>query len=83
MKVHAKIVGMGERRKGISQQNNRAYDFIPVAFLYESRDIQGYKALTVNVQGVIFDDRPDLMVNDEVDLVIHDQNFRTYVDAIL
>ena len=72
MRAKAKIVGIGERKAGISNKNNRAYDFTPVAFVYESKSMSGVAAATANVDQSVLDPLSGLHVNDEVDIIFSD-----------
>ncbi len=85
MRKTIQIVGVGERRKGVSQKTGRAYDFTPIAFTYEHMSMNGVGAATVNVSQdcCLADYFPT--VGDVVEAVIR-EDFKTgrmYVDAIL
>lgn len=47
-KMNITVVGLGLRKTGANDRGS--YDFIPVAFTYENRFIQGVKAATANLQ---------------------------------
>lgn len=82
MKINAKIVGIGQTRSGTAKNSGRPYSFTPVSFIYRDPDISGYAAVTVNVDSPVYNDHP-VRPDDEVTMVVHNQNFRLYVDAIL
>ena len=84
MKTIITIVGVGERRYGVSKKSGKSYDFTPVAFTYEDPFFSptGVKAETVNVdQSALGDYKPT--EGDVVTVVMHNANYRTYIDAIL
>lgn len=82
MIANIKVIGLGQRKTGTSQKGT-PYDFVPVAFVYQDKYINGYKAETVNVDGPIIDRHGGLKLNEEVEAVMHEVNRRVYVDAIL
>lgn len=43
------IVGIGDRKSGISKNTNKPYDFTPVAFTYEDKFMDGLKAACTNL----------------------------------
>ena len=83
MRGTIKIVGVGQRRTGISK-TGKNYDFTPVSFCYTDSRITGYGAATCNVaQDCLGDYAPK--VNDEKEAVFH-QDFKSgtfYIDAII
>lgn len=83
MRKVIKIVGVGERRQGVSSKG-RDYDFTPVSFTYDMPNVKGSKAATCIVsQNAMLDYIPS--VGDEVEVVMR-EDYRTgavYVDAIL
>lgn len=83
MRKTIKIVGVGDRRQGVSK-TGKQYDFTPISFCYEQPWVRGYAAATCNVnQDCMGDYVP--AVNDEKDVVFH-QDFKSgsiFIDAIL
>lgn len=83
MRKTIKIVGVGDRRQGMSK-TGKPYDFTPVHFCYEQPWIRGFAAASCNVsQDCMGDYTP--AVNDEKEVVMH-QDFKTgavYIDAVL
>ena len=69
MRAKAKIVGIGPRRSGISNKNNKAYDFTPISFVYEESGVNGFAANTANVDQSVLSAVPGLNVNAEVDII--------------
>lgn len=84
MRCNATIVGIGKRRTGTSKAGKN-YDFVPVAITYQDpqdADFEGVKAETINVDFPTFN-ASDLAVGDTVDAVMHFQNYKLYLDAVL
>lgn len=84
MRCNVNIVGIGPRRSGTSKAGNN-YDFIPVAINYQDpldKNFKGVKAETLNVDYQMFSDS-DMNVGDTLDVVMHFQNYRLYLDAVL
>lgn len=81
MRCNVRVVGIGQRRTGTGK-NGRSYDFVPVSIEYMDPNFSGFKADTVNITGDMFV-KADVQVNDDLDVVMHEQNFRLQVDAIL
>ncbi len=82
MRQNVKIVGIGRRLAGTSK-TGKAYDFLPVSFLYKDDFTTGYKAVTCNINGPIVDSAGPLAVNKDYDVVFHFMNNSCFVDAIL
>lgn len=85
MRLAIQIVGVGDRRKGVSQKTGRAYDFTPVAFTYEHMRMTGVGAATVNISQDCCPADYSPAVGDVVEAVIREdyKTGRMYVDAIL
>ena len=81
MRSNVRVVGIGKRRQGTSKMG-RSYDFFPVSIEFADPDYAGFRAETVSVPGDMFL-KSDIQVNDDLDMVMHEQNFRLQVDAIL
>lgn len=83
MRKFITIVGVGERRRGISEKNKKSYDFTPIAFTYDMPYVSGVLAVTANIsQDNLGDYIPT--VGDRVEAVMHsDYTGKVYVDAIL
>ena len=78
------IIGVGDRRQGVSAKTNKPYDFTPVSFTYEMPFVSGVKGATANVAQ---DCMPNYSprVGDSVEVVMR-EDFRTgsvYIDAVL
>lgn len=77
------IVGLGQRKTGVSPKNNKAYDFQPVSFLYDDPYTTGQKAVTSNVPGSEIDALGGMSIGMEYDAVFHNYNNTVVIDAIL
>lgn len=80
MKTVIKIVGVGNRVAGL--KNGNPYDFTPIAFTYSDGRISGERAETVNVSADCLGSSIP-RVGDFHEVVLHQQNYRTYIDAFL
>ena len=78
-----KIVGLGNRMQGVSKKNGKAYDFLPVSFVYPDQYTNGVKAATANVSGDMNDALGGVMVNEEREIFFHSYNGSVVVDGIL
>ena len=82
MRVRAKIVGIGERRSGVSKKN-RPYDFTPFHLIYPDKSTEGFAAASANVDQSILDPIPMPKLNDEVEIFCHFYNGSLLIDGIL
>lgn len=84
MRTYITIVGVGERMTGTSKTSGRNYDFVPVSFTYDDpyNSTRGQLAETVNVPGNMAEPA-QLTPGDVLDVVMHKQNYRLVIDAIL
>lgn len=76
------IYGIGERKSGVGKKSGKKYDFTEISIGYETEGFSGVKCETVAFDANIIGDRK-LAVGDAIDLVMHQANFKTYVDAIV
>ena len=81
MRMYVEVLGVGHRKEGVSRKGNK-YDFTEVSIAYEHRDMTGRCAETVAIDTAILGDRK-LEPGEVLDVVMHQSNFKTYVDAIL
>lgn len=81
MRKLVEVIGVGKRKQGLSKKGNK-YDFTEVSIAYEVDHIVGRKAETVAIDGEILGDRV-IAPGEVLDLVMHQANFKTYVDAIV
>lgn len=83
MRAKMKIVGLGERKSGISKKNNKPYDFISVSVVYPDKFVEGFKADTCNVDYGMVDAVGGLVLNEERDVFFHTYNNALVIDGIL
>lgn len=82
MRAIATIYGVGKRKSGIGKKTGKQYDFVEVSIGYGATDFVGEKCETVAIDSALIGDRT-LVIGDKIDLVMHQANFKTYVDAII
>lgn len=82
MRTTAKVVGIGERKSGVSKKGNK-YDFTPFHLIYPDKNTEGYAAACTNVDQSILDAIPMPKINDEIEIFCHFYNGSMTVDGIL
>ena len=82
MRNKDKVVGIGERRTGVSKKG-RAYDFTPFHLVYEDKNTEGFAVAVSNVDQSILDAIPMPHVNDDIEIFCHFYNGSMTVDGIL
>lgn len=82
MRVFAKVYGVGQHKKGVSKKTGQPYDFVEVSIGYAHQMFDGMKCETVAIEAETIGDRV-IAPGDDLDIVIHQANFKTYVDAII
>lgn len=82
MRKIVQVVGVGQRKSGLSRRTGKKYDFTEVSISYEDDEFVGLKCETVPFDAPIIGDRV-LAPGDTLDCIMHQSNFKTYVDAIL
>lgn len=82
MRKNVTVIGVGQRKAGISKKGGRKYDFTEIAIGYEVDGFSGMKCETVAFDTAIIGEK-NIAPGDVLDLVFHQTNFKTYVDAIL
>lgn len=83
MRAKMKVVGLGERKSGVSTKNNKPYDFIPISFIFEDKFTEGFKAATSNVGYDMVEDIGGIKVNEEREMFFHTYNNNIVIDGIL
>ena len=83
MRSYITIVGLGQRKSGVSQKTNKPYDFQPVSFTYDDPNTVGQKAATSNIAGPDIDALGGLKIGQQYDAVYHNYNNAVIVDALL
>lgn len=84
MRTYITVCGVGQRMTGNAKTSGKAYDFVPMSFTYDDPygSTRGVLADTVNVPGPMFAAQP-INPGDVLDVVMHKQNYRNVIDAIL
>ena len=82
MRTPAEIVGLGNRRAGVSKAG-KAYDFQSVSFVYSDGYTTGVAAATALINGPELDAVGGLSIGDVADMVYHTYNGKLIVDAIV
>ena len=81
MRKIVEVIGVGKRKAGLSKRGKK-YDFTEFAISYEADGFAGRKAETIAIDAETLGDRV-IAPGECLDLVFHQANFKTYVDAIL
>lgn len=76
------VVGVGSRKAGISKKSGTKYDFTEVAISYPADGFTGEKCETVAFDSALLEGR-NIAPGEILDLVFHQANFKTYIDAIV
>lgn len=82
MRKYVEIIGVGKRKQGVGKRTGTKYDFTEVAIAYDADDFTGRKCETVAIDTGMIGDRK-IAPGEVLDLVMHQANFKTYVDCIL
>lgn len=83
MRTTMKIVGIGDRKAGVSTKNGKAYDFLPISFVYPDKFTNGLKAATANVSGEMIDAVGGVKLDEQHDIFYHTYNNAVVIDGIL
>lgn len=83
MRTQAKVIGIGQRMKGVSKKTNKPYDFQTICFACPDAYMQGVKAFTANVSGTDIDAIGGINLNQMCDIVYHTYQNNSYIDALL
>lgn len=83
MRTKIKVVGIGNRMSGVSKKNGKAYDFLPVSFVYQDPNFNGFRAATANIDGPMLDAVGMVKVDDQREIFYHTWNNNIVVDGIL
>lgn len=82
MRKNVQVFGVGQRKAGLAKKTGNKYDFTEVSIGYEVDGFAGMKCETVAFDQAVIGDRV-IGPGDILDLVFHQSNFKTYIDAIL
>ena len=76
------IVGIGDRKAGVSKSTNRSYAFTPVYYTRPDKAVNGLVAESANMDDETLANCR-IEIGKEYRAVTHYANYRIYVDAIL
>ena len=82
MRKTVQILGVGQRKSGSAKKTGKPYDFLEISIGYDSPGYSGLRCETICVDSNIIGDR-QFVPGEVVDIVSHQFNFKTYIDAIL
>lgn len=82
MKIKCTVVGVGERKSGVGKRSGQAYDFTEVSCVYPKPGTNGNHAETFAINTSLLSGR-EIAPGDEMEMIIHQANFKSYVDYIL
>lgn len=81
MRKTIEIIGIGERKCGISKKTNVKYDFTEVAISFEHKRFNGRRCEVVAIDQEILDQHP-LCVGEVFDAEVYEMNFKTRIACI-
>lgn len=82
MRKCVQVIGVGQRKAGVGKKSGKKYDFTEISIAYEREGVNGMTAETVAIDADVIGDRV-IAPGEFLDVVMHQANFKTYVDAIL
>ena len=82
MRRQMTVVGIGPKKAGIGKKSGKPFSFIEYSFIYDDDSVVGQKCETIAVDTGLIGDKK-ISVGDVLDIVCHQYNFKTTVDAIL
>lgn len=82
MRKTVQILGIGQRKSGNAKKTGKPYDFLEISIGYDSSGFSGLRCETICISSILIGDR-QFVPGEYVDIVSHQYNFKTYIDAIL
>lgn len=82
MRRYVEVMGVGKRKAGVGKKSGSKYDFTEISIAYDADGFTGRKCETVAFDAAVIGDR-NIAVGEVLDVVMHQANFKTYVDCIL
>lgn len=82
MRTYVEVMGVGKRKAGVAKKTGTKYDFTEISVAYEVPDFTGRKCETIAFSADVIGER-NIAPGEVLDVVMHQANFKTYVDAIL
>ena len=82
MRGYVEVLGVGQRKCGVAKRTGNKYDFTELSIAFEAPGFQGRKCETVAFDAGVIGER-NIAPGEVLEVVMHQANFKTYVDAIL
>lgn len=82
MRIAATVVGIGERKQGEAKRTKKPYDFTDLSLVYYKKGVAGEFAETIPCDQEILEGH-NIVVGEPIEIVCHQYNFRTFIDAII
>ena len=82
MRTYVEVMGVGVHKSGVAKKSGNKYDFTEISIAYEAPGFNGRKCDTVAFDAAVIGDRK-IAPGELLDVVMHQANFKTYIDAIL
>lgn len=82
MRTYVEVMGIGAHKSGVAKRTGRKYDFTEISIAYDDPAFTGRKCETVAFDAAVIGDRK-IAPGEVLDVVMHQANFKTYVDLIL
>lgn len=82
MRHTVQILGVGQRKSGNAKKTGKPYDFQEISIGYDSPGFSGMRCETIAIDSGLIGER-QFVAGEVVDIVSHQFNFKTYIDAIL
>ena len=83
MRATITVVGLGQRKQGISDKTKKPYDFQNVSFTYPDAYTTGESAATSLVGGPDIDAVGGLRIGQQYDVAYHTYSGKVIIDAII
>lgn len=81
MRTTIEVIGVGQRKSGISKKNNRPYDMTDISFKYDHQQFRGVKAETVAFPADVIGTR-QINPGDILEVEMFQLNFKTHIACI-
>lgn len=81
MRTTIEVIGVGQRKAGISKKTQRAYDMTEYSIKYDHQMFSGAKAETIAIPAETIGNRK-IAVGDILDVEMFQMNFKTYIGCI-
>lgn len=81
MRKTVEVIGIGERKLGVSKKTNQKYDFTEVAIAFEHKRFNGRRCEVVAIDCEMLEQHP-LSVGEVFDAEVYEMNFKTRIACI-